>query len=252
MKSLICPIACLLISLMLTSIPVCAEPARGTAGAGPLHLARNELAAEQAVAALVLEDIYQRAGLKFTVTPMPGARANTAALAGKVDGEVARVQAYADKNTSLLKLDPPYYYLTTAAFARTDRKLSIRSRDDLAGLKVGYVRGIAHAELQTTHLENVTVISAYDRMYEMLQAGRIDVALDTGANGAYMINKYGLTDLQPVGTLARHDLFHILHSSRRDLAPRVQAVIKQLRESRQLEKIVREREQQFFNSGMTP
>ena len=224
----------------------------GVAYAESLHFARNEHAAEQAVAALVLEDIYQRAGLKFTVTPMPGARANTAALAGKVDGEVARVHAYGEKNPTLIKLDPPYYYLTTVAFARADRKLSIRSRDDLAGLKVGYVRGIAHAELQAAHLENVTVISAYDRMYEMLQAGRIDVALDTGANGAYMIARNGMTDLQAVGTLAKHDLFHILHPSRRDLAPRIHSVIKQLRDSRQLDKIVRQREDQFLNSGMAP
>ena len=222
------------------------------AGADTLQLARNEFAAEQAVAALVLQDIYTRAGLKFTVTPMPGARANSSALAGKVDGEVARVQSYADKNPALIRLDTPYYYLTTVAFARADKKLAIKTRDDLAGLEVGYVRGIVHAEMQTTHLENVTVISAYDRMYEMLQAGRIDVALDTGANGAYMINKLGLTDLQPVGTLAKHDLFHILHSSRRDLVPRIQTAIKQLRDSRQLKNIVRQREEQFLNSDMTP
>ncbi len=224
----------------------------GVASGQTLHLARNEFAAEQAVAALVLGDIYARTGLKFTVSPMPGARANSAALAGKVDGEVARVQSYAEKNPTLIKLERPYYYLTTVAYARADSKLSIKSRDDLMGRKVGYVRGIAHAETQAAHLDNVTIISAYDRMYEMLQAGRIDIALDTGANGAYMINKYGLTDIQPVGTLARHDLFHILHPARRDLAPRIQSTIRQLRESRQLDKIVREREEQFLNSGMTP
>mgnify|MGYP002776613575 CR=1 FL=1 len=122
----------------------------GAASGQEIQLARNELAAEQAVAALILADIYQRSGIKISVTPMPAARANSAALAGKVDGEVARVHSYADKNPLLIKVEPAFYQLTTVAFARSERGITIKSREDLLGLKVGYVRGIVHAEVERT------------------------------------------------------------------------------------------------------
>jgi ABC-type amino acid transport substrate-binding protein len=224
----------------------------GTASGQVLNLARNELAAEQAVAALILADIYERAGLKMSATPMPAARANHALLAGKVDGEVARVQSYADKNPSLIKVEPSYYQLTTVAYARSDSRFSINSQEDLLGYRVGIVRGIVHAEVATSQVSNVIVVSNYDQMYEMLRAGRIDVAIDTGANGAYMISKLGMTDIRPAGTLARLDLFHILHPSRRDLVPRLQSVIRRLKDTRQLDKLSRQHELQFLESGMTP
>jgi polar amino acid transport system substrate-binding protein len=217
-----------------------------------VHLARNEKATEQAIAALLITDIYQRAGLNAKIQPLPGARANAMALVGEKDGEVARVQAYASKNTSLIKVEPAYYYLTTTAFAKGDKAITIRSKDDLKKYRVGIVRGIAHAEAATEGIATLQVLRDYDQMYRMLDADRIDVAIDTGVNGAHIVKRLGLKGIQPVGELARLDLFNILAPAKTALAPKIAAAIKSLKDSGELTKLAQRYEAEFAKSGAAP
>ena len=76
-----------------------------------VNLASNEKATEQVIAALILTDIYKNAGLTVKIQPLPGARANAVTLSGEKDGEVARVQAYANKNATLITVEPAYFQL---------------------------------------------------------------------------------------------------------------------------------------------
>lgn len=217
-----------------------------------IRLARNELATEQAVAALILADIYARLGLKIRVQALPGTRANAVVLSGEVDGEVGRVQAYADKNSTLIQVKPAYHYLNSVAFAKRGIGIAIDNRAALKPYRVGIVRGIAHAEIATQGLANVETVRTYDQLFQMLESGRIDVAIDTSANGAYMIHKLGLKDIQTVGTLARLDLFHMLNPRQAALAPRLSAQIKRMKDSGELDKLARKLEDGFLSSNATP
>ncbi len=217
-----------------------------------LRLARNELAAEQAVAALILADIYARLGMQIPVQALPGARANALALSGEMDGEVGRVQSYADKNPALIQVKPAYHYLNSVAFAKSGKGIVIANRAALKPYRVGIVRGIAHAENATAGLANVETVRTYEQLFQMLESGRIDVAIDTSANGAYMIHKLGLKDIQTVGTLARLDLFHMLNPRQAALAPRLGAQIKRMQESGELETLARKIADDFMRSNATP
>ena len=217
-----------------------------------IRLARNELATEQAIAAQILADIYARLGLKIRVQALPGARANAVALSGEMDGEVGRVQAYADKNPTLIQVKPAYHYLNSVAFAKSGKGIVIANRAALKPYRVGIVRGIAHAQNATDGLANVETVRTYEQLFQMLESGRIDVAIDTSANGAYMIHKLGLKDIQTVGTLARLDLFHMLNPSQATLAPRLSAQIKRMKDSGELDKLARKLENGFVHSNATP
>jgi ABC-type amino acid transport substrate-binding protein len=208
-----------------------------------LNLARNENAIAQSVAASLLVDVYKKAGLTAKIQPLPGARANAMTLAGEKDGEVARIQAYATKNPTLIKVEPGYYYLTTGAFAKADKGVSVNSKDDLKKYKVGIVRGIAHAEAATEGLAGLQVAGTYDQLYQMLDAGRIDVAIDEGINGPGAVKKLGLKDIKQVGEIAKLDLFNMLHPSKKDLAPKISAAIKALKDSGELAKLTRKYEE---------
>jgi polar amino acid transport system substrate-binding protein len=225
----------------------------GAVGAAQnLNLARNENATEQAIAASLLTDIYKRAGLTASIAPLPGARANAMTLSGEKDGEVARIQAYATRNPSLTKVEPAYYHLTTTAFARADSGIVIASRDDLKKYKVGYVRGIAHAEAATEGVPNVQVVDSYDQLYLMLEAGRLEVIIDAGANGPYVVKKLKLKNIRVAGGLARLELFNILGPANKHLAPKIGSTIKALADSGELAKMVRHHEEEFLKSNVAP
>jgi len=214
-----------------------------------VKLGRNAKATEQAVAALILSDIYSQAGLNAVVEPMPAARANAAAVAGKKHGEVGRIQAYADNNPSLIQVKPPYYYITTTGFAKNEQNISISTREDLAKYKVGVIRGVAHTHAATDGHPNTQVVSDADQLYKMLAAGRIDIALDAGINGPYMLKKLGIKGVSAIGDLARLDLFAILHPSRSDLEPKIASAVQELIDTNKLDALIEKHESAFLASG---
>lgn len=219
------------------------------AGAQEVNLARNEKATEQAVAANILIDIYKRAGIKANVQPMPAARATSLALSGEKDGEVGRVQAYIARNPNLVKVEPAYYAIATTGFAKEGKNITIASKDDLKKYRVGIIRGVAHTTAATEGHPSLQVVNDADQLYQMLDSDRIDIALDAGINGQYMIKKLGLKGIKPAGDIARLDLFTLLAPTKKDLAPRVASAIDALKKSGELEKLAKKHEEDFLRSG---
>jgi polar amino acid transport system substrate-binding protein len=215
-----------------------------------LHLASNERLVEQVIAAKLLLVIYERSNLAATITPLPPARANLSTLKGMSDGEVARIEAYASKNPSLLKVSPAYYYLSTVAFSKAP--INIRSKDDLKKYKIGAIRGVAHSDAITEGLSNIEYANDARSLFLMLQAGRFDIAIDTGANGQYLIKELNLEEVHAVGELARLELFHILAPSKKHLAARLSETITTLKRSGELETLIKRYEREFLQSGVAP
>jgi polar amino acid transport system substrate-binding protein len=220
-----------------------------SAHAQTLKLAANEKAVEQAVAVLLLKDIYARAGLSAAIEPLPAKRANLVTLEGGKDGETARITPYSDRNPPLIRVDPPYYYLNTGVFAKAGRKLKISGKTDLANYRVGVVRGVAHAERAIEGLTNVTVVNNYDQLYRMIEADRVDLVVDTTINGRAEIFVLGLRGkIDHVADIAGYNLHNILHPRNTALAERIGAVIKAMQASGELDKLTKKYEEQVIAS----
>jgi hypothetical protein len=67
-----------------------------------------------------------------------------------------------------------------------------------------------------------------------------------------MVKKLGLTSVQPVGELAKLELFHILSPKSSALAPKVATTLKALKASGELEKMAIKHERAFLKSGAEP
>lgn len=207
-----------------------------------LKLGMNENAVEQTVASKLLTEIYAKSGLKAEVTPLPATRSTQYSLHGDHDGEVARINGYFAKNPELVKVEPSYYYLTTAVFAKKGSGISVQVKADLKKYKVAIVSGVAHAEAAVADVPDVQKAPNYESLYKMLEAGRVDVVVDTGINGTVLIRKLKL-DLVPAGELVRLDLYSVLTAKNKDLAPKLSATIKSLKDSGELSKMVLKAEQ---------
>lgn len=213
---------------------LCCLPVRA---AEELHLASNEKALEQTIASRLLRDIYQTAGLTIKVEPLPAARANALNLRGEKDGEVARIRPYADKHPTLLLVEPAYYYLATGVFTKAGSSVEIKDKTGLAKYRVGVVRGIAHAEAAVSGLTNVETVDSYEQLYRMVDAGRIDVAIDTSINGQRVIRQLGLDRVLLSGEIGRYELYNILNPRHKALVPRIAAAIKAMKTSGELSKL---------------
>lgn len=213
-----------------------------------LGVAQRE--AVQDVAAELLRTIYQRAGFSLTIEGLPLARLNDMVLKNTMDGEVARIGIYFERNPSLFKVEPSYYHLVTTAFAKIDRNLVISSTDDLKKYQVGIIRGAYHAAKATEGVANLVIVDDVSQLFKMLDAGRLDIVVDAGINGADMINQLGLTSsVKAVGELTRREFFSVLIPSKKDLAPKLSAVIKTMAASGELKKLTEKLENDRLNTN---
>lgn len=214
-----------------------------------LRLSKMESSNGQEVAALILADVYQQAGLQFSLESMPAARATSTLRRGETDGEVGRVASYFAANPTFVKVEPAIYRMTSAAFSLRGKGIKIRTAEDLKHLRVGIVRGVAHVEAITANVTDLQVTNSFDSAYRMLDAGRFDVLLDTRFNGEYYVRKLQLKRVEHVGDLAKHELFHVLHPSRIELLPKLSRAISSLKKSGDLAKLTTKYEAQVLRSA---
>lgn len=218
-----------------------------------IKLARVESAYEQVVAGALITEIYKRLGLTVKVQDQPGERATVSVLNGAIDGEVGRIESYAKRNPTLIKVEPSYYYIDTIVFAKTGSGIRINSIDDLKKYKVGIVRGVAHSRQATAGITNISLANNYESLYRMLEIDRVDIILDVGFSGSHLLKKLNITDIEVVGTLApRLELFHILGAGKKDLALKLSSVIIKMKASGELAMLQKRFEQDLINGRLKP
>lgn len=205
----------------------------------PLHLTTVDGSPISTVGGKVLQAVLPRAGLQVVATPIPSARATAEVRAGHYDGEVARIATFAANYPELIRVDPSYLSFHTVAYGKNKTKLALRSADDLKGYKVGIVRGVQHSENATAGVADLTRVNNVQQLLTMLEMGRFDIAVDTRLSGDLMLKQLGFKDIAEVGVLGKQDLYLHLHVRHQSLAPAIGATIKQLKDSGELQRIIK-------------
>ncbi len=154
----------------------------------------------------ILAEILKSADINIKVNPMPPACAREENLKMAVDGEIARISSYLDKNPSLKRVDPAYYYLATAVFCLEPKKNSFKAKDDLKNLTVATIRGVAHSDSVLVGHPKVLNVDSAHQMFELLNSKRVDIAIDTLINGQKIISDKKFNKISVCGIIAKHDL----------------------------------------------
>jgi ABC-type amino acid transport substrate-binding protein len=175
----------------------------------------NENLIEQKIAEIILAEILKPAGINIKVKPLPPSRANEENVNLSVDGEIARISSYQEKNPSLKRVDPPYYYLATAVFCSDPKKNNFKNKDDIRNSSVATIRGVAHSDAVLVGHPKILSIDSAHQMFELLNAKRVDIAIDTLVNGQKIILNKKFSGIKVCGIIARHDL-HIYLNKRSD------------------------------------
>lgn len=97
-------------------------------------------------------------------------------------------------------------------------------------------------------LAGLQVTGTYEQLYQMLDAGRIDVAIDEGINGPSTIKGLGLKGISQVGEIARLEMFNVLTPAKKDLVPKISAAIKALKDSGELAKLTKHYEDEALKN----
>lgn len=207
------------------------------------HFASIEKLIEQEIGRIVLPKIYEKVGIDITISPLPGRRAQYVASSGELDGEIMRIWTYGDENPNQIRVPTPYYYLETMAFFLADNDIKIESADDLQKYTIAKVSGVKHTNNITKGLSRVFDVRSTDSLLDFLLFERVEVALTNTIDGDVRRQqlKYRQIDrlAKPLATLP---LYHYIHKDHAELVPKIDAAIKEMVDSGELVKLIKEAE----------
>jgi len=223
----------------------------GLSHAEEYHFVSIDNLIEQKIGQIVLPQIYKKLGIDITITPLPGKRAEFEATSGKSDGEIMRIFSYGIENQSTIRVPTPYYHLETMAFIKKGSDVKISNRKDLSRYTIAKVRGVKHTDNITKGLCNVYDLNTTKQVMMFVEKGRTDVALTNTIDGLMALKALGINNIIPIGKpLATLDLFHYIHQDHKDLVPRINAIIKEMKASGELAKIIKKAETEVIDKGL--
>ena len=137
----------------LASSTLIADPVKITAIANAIN---NSINTE------IMTEVYRRADVEIDVVPVPSKRGIAMVKAGQADEEMSRVEQHGNKRTYLHRLNPAINQLDTIGFVRADSAIRVLTSDTMPELRVGVVRGIAHAKAAASPAQRVIEVDTLE------------------------------------------------------------------------------------------
>lgn len=234
----------LIVSLFLLIIPATAFAEETT-----MNFVRIDGSADQAVSEKLIFEIYRRAGIEITITPMPSKRALLESSEGIKDGETMRIGSVGIKYPTLIRVPTPISSIRTQAFAKKGSGFTLKDSNDLKKYDIVILRGGQHTTDITRGLKNVQEISKLSLLMRFVQEGRADIALSGRLTGLSLLKKHAIPDVVTVGEpLKELLLYHYLHKDHRHLIPKIDAIVKSMVDSGEMSELRNKSENEYLNS----
>lgn len=188
------------------------------------------------LATLIYTEAFKRLGMPVQMATYTLARRTAMVEEGRIDGEASRIAAYGDAHPELIRLDVPVMDFTFSLFTARPH-LSAKRVEDLAAspLQVEFRRGVLMCERTLKKLvpaERLSDVPTSDQGVRKLLAGRTDAYCDIDVYAWTALQSPEIQDSARVRKLfdiASVPTFPYLNKKHADLAPRLTAVLKQMK-----------------------
>lgn len=191
----------------------------------------------------IYAEAFRRLDTPVEIVIVPLQRLTVLLDLGQIDGDIARVHGYAAAHPQAVRVEEPIYTMGWGLYT-LEPSLTAARPADLAGspLRAGYLRGVAICETKLKEqlpAEQVVSLNTEEQALGMMQGGRLDV---------YCGSEYSMLDLsfspqfrsvKPRMLMRLREsmpLHPYLHRRWAGLAPRLAAVIKQMRDEGVIER----------------
>ncbi|NGZ87074.1 hypothetical protein [Duganella aceris] len=192
---------------------------------------------------LIYLEAFQQLGMGLEIRFFPAARAGAEAVAGNVDGELARSLEYEATQTTMIHVPEPTLYVATAAYTRRPDIHLPAGWEGLRGTtyRTEYRFGFSVTERKLMAVLPATSLSAVQTSETGLRKlilGRTDLYVDAVEAIEPLLAGAEFRDagIRVASVLQRGPLYAYLNKKHAHLAPRLAAILKRMRESGQIER----------------
>ena len=193
---------------------------------------------DQMVGGEILKAAYAKLGITVEFVDVEAKRALALSSAGDVDGEIQRVAAVAQQYPTLLQLKPAINYIEPTVFT-TSLDFTVDGWNSIKDYQVGIVRGVGSSEAGTKGMANVHRAVSLEDLVRMLDRDRFDLLVTDLFSGRVEIKRLKLDSrIRPLlPPLERIYIYHYLNERHRALVPQVEAVLRAMQESGELDQL---------------
>lgn len=190
---------------------------------------------------LLYTEAFKRLGMTFIYKQHPPKRASIMSDSGEADGELSRIYTYNETHPNVIRVEESHWQSGFLAVA-TDPFIKV---DGWAGLakteyKVTYKRGIKGCENNLPHVvlpKNLDRVETNAQGLKKLLSGWTDlfIASEIDIVSVLHSDEFKNSGLQIVGVMETFSSHAFLHKKHKELAPKLAAVLKKMKEEGLLE-----------------
>ncbi len=177
---------------------------------------------------LLLDEIFLRLELNHELVWLPAQRSLAYTNSGAYDGNLARTALIEKNNPNMLRIPEPVYEFDFMVYSR-NRDLQVNGWDSLDPYVVGIISGWKIVERNVAGAKLVTSVNDYEQLFNLLDRGRVDVAILDRVMGGWKLKQLGLDIRALEPPLATQPMYIYLHKRHADLVPRMTRVIRQMK-----------------------
>ncbi|WP_299879851.1 hypothetical protein [uncultured Cocleimonas sp.] len=203
-----------------------------------------EYSAFQLMAKRILTPAYSRIGISVKFEKLPNERSLVNANRGITDGVLGRVGGLVESYPNLIMIPIPIAYDEILVYSKKIN-FKVEGWNSLLPHKIGYVSGFKKAELKTVGMEVETVTSPTQGLHK-LNLGRTDLFI--GIKGIQcLINRLELSEIGSLDQpLEKIIMYHYVHKSHGEMAARLETVLRQMKESGEMDLLQKQSRQDFL------
>ena len=188
------------------------------------------------ISTLIMKEAYKRLGIKLEVKNFPGKRSIRLANDGEYAGELFRIDGMDTVFTNLIKVPVVISYIEGMAFTK-NLEFDIEGWNSLSPYKLGVRAGIIFSDRGTKGMTRFE-FNTNKKLFELLEAERVDLVIISRLNGLAEIQKMDETKVKALEpSIEKYNLFHYLHKDNKELLPKLIKVLNQMKAEGLMEKI---------------
>ena len=224
--------AVLFVGMMLLSILAWGQ-------AQPLVISTNNTPLDRKALELISREAFRRLGLDLKVVNNPSERSLQLANQGEIDGEGLRVAGLNTHYPNLLQVPERFTSISFVAFSKNALIKLDNSWENLKPYRVAFITGWKLFEANASGAKIVRKVDQPEQLFKMLDAGHIDLALYTHADGIALIRNMGLSSIAPLfPSLKDVDMYLYLHKRHADLVPGLANALREMKSDGTYNKIM--------------
>lgn len=198
--------------------------------AKPLVISTNNTPLDHKALELISQEAFRRLGIDFKIINNPSERSLQLTNQGEIDGDGLRVAGLNSQYPNLVQVPERFIGISFVAFSKDALIRLDNGWESLKPHRVAFINGWKMFESNANGAKTVRKVDKPEQLFKMLEAGHIDLALYTRADGIALIRNMGLSSIAPLAPALKDvDMYLYLHKRHANLVPKLATVLRDMK-----------------------